>query len=87
MDKASSETKVSIIVPVYNVENYLKDCLDSLIGQSFYNLEILLIDDGSSDDSGLICDAYANKDDRIKVFHVENGGVSRARNIGIDNSN
>lgn len=87
MEKASSETKVSIIVPVYNVENYLKDCLDSLIGQSFYNLEILLIDDGSSDDSGLICDAYANKDDRIKVFHVENGGVSRARNIGIDNAN
>ena len=74
---------VSIIVPVYNVENYLDKCLDSIINQTYQNIEIILVDDGSKDMSGLICDEYAAKDSRIKVIHKENGGVSSARNRGI----
>lgn len=82
--KHSNESpRISIAVPVYNVEAYLPDCLDSLIAQTYGNKEILLIDDGSSDQSGSICDAYAAKDDCIKVFHTENKGVSAARNRGI----
>ena len=77
--------KVSIIVPVYNVEKFLHECLDSIKQQSFINWECLLIDDGSTDDSGKICDEYAQVDSRFKVFHVLNGGVSRARNIGLKN--
>ena len=76
---------ISVIVPVYNVSNYLKECVDSIINQSYKNIEILLIDDGSTDDSGKICDKYAKKDKRIKVFHKENGGLSDARNVGLDN--
>lgn len=76
---------ISIIVPVYKVENYLRECLDSIIQQSYTNWECLLIDDGSPDNSGLICDEYSNNDNRFKVFHIENGGVSRARNIGLNN--
>ena len=76
--------EVSIIIPVYNVEKYLSKCLDSIINQSFKNFELLLIDDGSSDNSGKICDEYAMNDKRIKVIHKKNEGVSRARNIGID---
>lgn len=79
--------KVSIIVPVYKVEKYIQECLDSIISQSFADWECLLIDDGSPDKSGLICDQYAEKDSRIRVFHKENGGPSRARNIGLDNAN
>lgn len=75
---------VSVVIPVYNVENYLEECLDSVINQSYENLEILLIDDGSTDRSGAICDAYAEKDQRIKVCHLKNGGVSAARNYGIE---
>lgn len=75
---------VSIIVPVYNVENYLKKSLDSLKNQTYENIEIVLIDDGSKDNSGLICDEYAKSDDRFCVFHKENEGVSSARNIGIE---
>lgn len=78
--------KVSIIVPVYNSEPYLDRCLDSILSQSFTDLELLLIDDGSTDGSGAICDAYATKDDRVRVFHKANGGVSSARNLGIDNA-
>ena len=77
------ESKVTIAVPVYNVERYLRSCLDSLIHQSYANLEILLVDDGSTDGSGSICDEYAEKDDRVRVFHTENQGVSEARNRGI----
>ena len=75
--------KISVIVPVYNTEQYLPRCLDSILSQSFTDFELLLIDDGSTDDSGAICDAYVEKDDRIRVFHKENGGVSSARNLGL----
>lgn len=74
---------ISVIVPVYNVEKYFKRCLDSIIGQTYKNLEIILIDDGSTDSSGDICDDYAKKDDRIIVIHTENHGVSSARNEGL----
>ena len=77
--------KISIIVPVYNVEKYIRQCLDSIINQTYKNIEILLIDDGSVDNSGKICDEYAKNDKRIKVFHQKNSGVSRARNKGLDN--
>lgn len=74
---------VSIIVPVYNIEQYLRTCLDSLAAQTWKHMEILLIDDGSTDQSGAICDEYAGKDGRFHVIHKENGGVSSARNAGI----
>lgn len=77
---------ITIIIPVYNVEGYLKRCLDSVVNQTYKNTEIILIDDGSSDNSGKICDEYAQKDNRIKVFHKANGGQSSARNLGIDNA-
>lgn len=75
--------KVSIVVPVFRAEPYIRECLDSMIDQSYQNLEIILIDDGSPDRCGSICDEYAEKDGRIKVIHQENGGVSSARNMGI----
>jgi glycosyltransferase involved in cell wall biosynthesis len=78
---------ISVIVPVYNVEQYLCKCLDSILNQIFTDFELLLIDDGSPDKSGQICDEYAHKDSRIRVFHKENGGVSSARNLGLDNAN
>lgn len=74
---------VSVIIPVYNVEKYLSRCLDSVICQTYSDLEILLINDGSTDESGKICDEYAKKDRRIRVIHKKNGGVSSARNIGL----
>ena len=76
--------KVSIVVPVYNVEDCLKYCVDSLINQSYKNIEIILVDDGSTDDSGRICDEYAQEDDRVRVLHIENGGLSNARNTGVN---
>lgn len=75
---------LSVIIPVYNVEPYLSSCLDSVIGQTYQNLEIILVDDGSTDNSGLICDDYALKDMRIQVIHKENGGLSSARNAALD---
>lgn len=75
--------KVSIIVPVYNVEKYIKECVDSLISQTYKNIEIILIDDGSTDSSGSICDWYTGIDERIKVINKKNGGLSDARNAGI----
>lgn len=75
---------ISVIVPVYNVEKYLKRCLDSIRKQTYSNIEILLIDDGSTDQSGRICDDFAKLDSRVRVFHKENGGVSTARNLGIE---
>ncbi|MBQ8163799.1 MAG: glycosyltransferase [Clostridia bacterium] len=77
---------ISIIVPVYKVEKYLKECIDSILNQTYKNFELILIDDGSPDNSGKICDEYAEKDNRIKVIHKENGGVSSARNTGLDNT-
>ncbi len=77
---------ISIIVPVYNVEKYLYECLDSIVNQTYKNLEIILIDDGSPDKCGEICDAYAKTDKRISVIHKENGGVSSARNAGLVNA-
>lgn len=77
---------VSVIVAVYKAEAYLHRCVDSLLAQTFKDFEILLVDDGSPDHSGEICDEYARKDDRIRVFHKENGGVSSARQCGIDNA-
>ena len=77
---------VTIIVPVYNVEKYLEKSIRSLMAQSYKNIEIVLVDDGSPDNSGKICDSLANEDSRIKVIHKNNGGVSSARNAGIENS-
>ena len=75
---------ISVIVPVYNVEKYLKRCIDSILNQTYKNLEIILVDDGSPDDCGKICDDYAQKDSRVKVIHQENAGLSMARNAGLD---
>lgn len=75
---------ISVIVPVYRVEAYLDRCIQSILNQTYKNLEIILVDDGSPDNSGKICDQYAEIDDRIKVIHKENGGLSDARNTGID---
>lgn len=77
---------VSIIVPVYNVERYLPRCIESILKQTYKEFELILVDDGSADKSGKICDSYARKDARIKVIHKENGGVSDARNLGIEHS-
>ena len=75
---------ITVIIPVYNVAPYLRRCLDSVINQTYSNIEILLVDDGSSDDSGKICDEYEAADSRVHVIHKINGGVSSARNIGLD---
>lgn len=74
---------ISVVVPVYNVERYLRACLDSLLAQTYSSLDILLVDDGSTDRSGAICDEYAHRDPRIRVVHQKNGGLSDARNTGI----
>lgn len=77
---------ISVIVPVYNVEKYLRQCIDSILSQTYTNFELILVDDGSKDQSGEICNEYAEKDSRIRLFHKENGGVSSARNLGLDNA-
>ena len=76
--------EISVIVPIYQVEPYLRRCVDSILRQTFQDLEILLVDDGSPDGCGAICDAYAREDSRVRVLHKENGGLSSARNAGID---
>lgn len=78
--------KVSIIVPIYNIEEYLGKCLDSVLNQVYRNLEIILVDDGSTDMSPYICNCYAKKDNRIKVIHKKNGGAASARNLGLENA-
>lgn len=75
---------ISVIIPIYNVEDYLEKCIDNIIGQTYANLEIILVDDGSPDRCGNMCDEYASRDSRIKVIHKVNGGVSSARNAGLD---
>lgn len=78
------QPKISVIVPVYKVELYLRKCLDSIVRQAYRNLEIILIDDGSPDNCGAICDEYAEQDNRVRVIHQSNGGLSSARNIGLE---
>lgn len=77
---------ISVIVPVYNVEQYLSDCIKSILNQTYTNLELLLVDDGSTDNSGIICDEFSSVDNRIKVIHKINGGLSSARNVGIESA-
>ena len=79
-----NDEKISVIVPVYGVEPYLRRCLDSIIGQTYRNIEIILVEDGSPDCCGAICDEYAARDERVIVIHKPNGGVSSARNAGLD---
>lgn len=80
------QPKISVIVPVYKAEEYLHRCVDSILAQSFTDFELILVNDGSPDNSGAICDEYAQKDNRVKVIHKENGGVASARQCGIDNA-
>lgn len=84
MSTSEQAPLVSIIVPVYNAEKYLRYCVDSILGQSHTNLEVILVDDGSRDDSPRICDEYADRDARVRVIHQENGGIGRAQNTGLD---
>ena len=77
---------ISVIIPVYNSESTLHQCVDSVLSQDYKDFEVLLIDDGSKDNSPAICDEYGEKDNRVKVFHKQNGGVSSARNLGLDNA-
>lgn len=77
---------ISVIVPVYKAEKYMHRCVDSILAQTFTNFEFILVDDGSPDGSGTLCDQYAQKDNRVKVIHKENGGVASARQCGIDNA-
>ena len=84
---ASEQALVSVIVPVYNTEQYLERCIQSICSQDYPNFELLLMDDGSTDRSGEICESWAKKDSRISVFHIENGGISKARNYGLDRIN
>ncbi|MBQ8040126.1 MAG: glycosyltransferase family 2 protein, partial [Lachnospiraceae bacterium] len=74
---------ISIIIPVYNIEEYLPRCIESVLGQTYANIEVILVDDGSKDKSGEICDSYQKRDSRVRVIHKENGGSSSARNAGI----
>lgn len=81
-----SRPTISIIIPVYNAERYLRRCLDSIIAQTFKDFEVILVNDGSTDESGKICDEYASIDNRINVTHTQNNGASSARNLGLDNA-
>lgn len=87
MRKIQKNGLVSVIVPIYNVEKYLKRCVDSILDQTYTKLEIILVDDGSTDQSGFMCDIYTQNDSRIRVLHKENGGLSDARNAGLEIAN
>ena len=84
--KKAIKSGISIIIPVYNSQKYLNQCIDSVINQTYKTWELILVDDGSTDESGIICDFYSEHDDRIKTYHTTNSGVSHARNVGIANS-
>ena len=84
MNRMIDKPLISIVVPIYNVEKYLERCLDSILTQNYQNVQIILVNDGATDDSGLICDRYLKLDNRIEVIHKTNGGLSDARNYGID---
>ena len=77
---------ISIIVPIYNIEKHIVRCLDSILAQTYHNIEVILIDDGSTDNSGKICDQYSSADTRINVFHKQNGGLVSARNLGLESA-
>ena len=79
-----SQSLISVIVPVYNVKEYLNTCVESILNQTHENLEVILVDDGSTDGSGEICDSYAKTDTRVQVLHTTNGGQAAARNRGIE---
>ena len=83
-DRRNGMPELSVIVPVYNAEKYLHKCVDSILSHTYRDCELLLVDDGSPDQCGTICDAYAVQDSRVKVIHKANGGVSEARNVGLD---
>lgn len=83
----NSQPLISVIIPVYNVESYLRECVESVINQTYKNIEIILVDDGSTDSSGKICEEYLDKDSRVTVIHQQNGGLSAARNTGYDACN
>ena len=85
--KVHTKTLISVIVPVYNASKTLDRCVQSILKQTYSNIELLLVNDGSDDCSGSICNSYAEKDKRVRVFHKENGGVSSARNLGLENAN
>ena len=80
-----SNAKVSVIIPVYKVEKFIRKCVDSVLNQTYNNLEVILVDDGSPDNCPLICDDYLKRDTRVRVFHKTNGGQSSARNLALDN--
>ena len=82
-ERIMQEELISVIIPIYNVENYLKKCLDSICSNTYHNLEIILVDDGSKDQSGKICDEYCKYDKRCRVYHRKNHGVSATRNFGL----
>lgn len=86
LEQSSHHPLISIIIPVYNLEYYLRECLTSVIGQTYTNLEIIIINDGSTDSSPCICDQFAAQDKRVTIIHQENRGVSYSRNIGLDNA-
>ena len=80
------DIKYSIVVSIYNIEKYISKCIESIINQTYTNIELILVDDGSKDSSGSICDSYALKDNRIKVIHKQNAGLGMARNTGLENA-
>ncbi len=81
-----NQALISVIIPIYNVEEYLRECIDSVLNQTYQNFEIILVDDGSTDSSGTICDEYVDKDDRVSVVHQKNAGPSKTRNTGLENA-
>ena len=83
---SNKSIKFSIVLPIYNVERYLQRCLDSVLGQTYKNYEVIMVDDGSTDNCPAICDNYAARDTRIKVIHKQNAGLGMARNTGIENA-